>query len=100
MHAPTAVAEEAPFPPGHVEELLRLVVKAGRAHQLYLPNNPIYKGAIDALRSGFSESSRQTEARTPSFTETEISWFDHVVLSEPSKSADTLSWLFFKDGIR
>jgi hypothetical protein len=100
MHAPTAVAEEAPFPPGHVEELLRLVIKAGRAHQLYLPNNPIYKGALDALRSGFTAIWAQTDELTLSFTETGITWFEHVVLSEPSKSSDSLSWIFFKDGIR
>jgi HEAT repeat protein len=75
-------------------------VKAGRAHQLYLPNNPIYKGAIDALRSGFSAVWAQTEELPLTFTETAIYWYDEVVLSEPSKSADSLSWLFFKDGVR
>ena len=92
--------EEAPFPPGPVEELLRLFVKAGRAHQLYLPNNPIYKGALDALRAGFAAIWAQTDELTLSLTETEIIWFDHVVLSEPSKGSDSLSWLFFKDGVR
>lgn len=102
VQAPSGATEgqEAPFPPAPVEELLRLVVKAGRAHQLYLPNNPIYKGAIDALRGGFSAIWAQTDELTLSFTETEICWYDHVVLSEPSKSADSLSWLFFKDGVR
>jgi hypothetical protein len=90
----------APFAPAPVEELLRLVVKAGRAHQLYLPNNPIYKGALDTLRAGFSAIWAQTDELTLTFTETEICWFDHVVLSEPSKSADSLSWIFYKDGIR
>jgi hypothetical protein len=98
MHAPTT--EEAPFPPGPVEELLRLVVKAGRAHQLYLPNNPIYKGAIEALRGGFSAIWAHVDELTLTFTDSGITWFEHVVLSEPSKSADSLSWLFFKDGLR
>jgi HEAT repeat protein len=99
--APTAGStEEAPFPPAPVEELLRLVVKAGRAHQLYLPNNPIYKGALDALRGGFVAIWTHVDELTLSFTETEICWYDHVVLSEPSKGADSLSWLFFKDGVR
>jgi HEAT repeat protein len=102
VHAPSGANEgqEAPFPPAPVEELLRLVVKAGRAHQLYLPNNPIYKGAIDTLRAGFSAVWAQTDELTLTFTESEICWFTHVVLSEPSKSADSLSWLFFKDGVR
>jgi len=99
--APNAGAtEEAPFPPAPVEELLRLVVKAGRAHQLYLPNNPIYKGALDALRSGFAAIWTHVDELTLALTESEILWYDHVVLSEPSKSSDSLSWLFFKDGVR
>jgi hypothetical protein len=99
--APNAGAtEEAPFPPAPVEELLRLVVKAGRAHQLYLPNNPIYKGALDALRSGFAAIWTHVDELTLTLTESEIMWYDHVVLSEPSKSSDSLSWLFFKDGVR
>lgn len=99
--APAAGAtEEAPFPPAPVEELLRLVVKAGRAHQLYLPNNPIYKGALDALRGGFAAIWAQTDELTLTFSETEILWYEHVVLSEPSKSSDSLPWLFFKDGVR
>jgi len=93
-------ALESPFPPAPVEELLRLFIKAGRAHQLYLPNNPIYKGALDALRAGFSGIWVQTDELTLTFTETAICWFDHVVLSEPSKSGDSLSWMFFKDGVR
>ena len=93
-------ALESPFPPAPVEELLRLFIKAGRAHQLYLPNNPIYKGALDALRAGFSGIWAQTDELTLTFTETAICWFDHVVLSEPSKSGDSLSWMFFKDGVR
>ena len=91
---------DAPFPPAPVEELLRLFVKAGRAHQLYLPNNPIYKGALDALRAGFNAIWARTDELTLTFTETAIYWFDHPVLSEPGKSADSLSWLFFKDGVR
>src|SRR5436305_3524279 len=98
MHAPTM--EVAPFPPGPVEELLRLVVKAGRAHQLYLPNNPIYKGALDALRGGFTAIWTHVDELTLTLTESEILWYDHVVLSEPSKSSDSLSWLCFKDGVR
>ncbi|PYP67435.1 MAG: hypothetical protein DMD26_04595 [Gemmatimonadetes bacterium] len=79
---------------------MRLFVKAGRAHQLYLPNNPIYKGALDALRAGFSAIWARTDELPLTFSETEICWFEQVVLSEPSKSADSLSWMFFKDGVR
>ena len=107
MTSPTAPVEiggaetlETPLPPAHIEELLRLLAKAGRAHQLYLPNNPIYKQALDALRAGFAPIWSQVDEIVLGFTETEIRWYDHVVLSEPTKSADSLPWLFFKDGVR
>src|SRR4051812_5698875 len=47
-------ATTAPFEHGRVEELLRLFGKAARTHQLYLPNNPVYKTAHDALRAAFT----------------------------------------------
>jgi hypothetical protein len=91
---------EPPFPPAPVEELARLFVRAIRAHQLYLPNNPIYKGAIDGLRAGFAPIWTNTEELALSVTETDFRWFGHVVLAESAKSADSLPWLFYKDGIR
>lgn len=92
---------EPPFPPAPVEELLRLVVKAARAQQLYLPNNPIYRGAIDALRGGFAAVWSETDELVLTIGETEIRWFDTVVAGEAgNKSGDNLAWLFFKDGVR
>ena len=91
---------EAPFAPAPIEELLRLFAKAGRAHQLYLPNNPIYKQALDALRASFAPIWSQIDEIVLSFTETEIRWYDHAVMTEPTKSADSLPWLFYKDGVR
>lgn len=91
---------ELPFPPGPVEELLRLVVKAARAHQLYLPNNPIYRGAIDAVRTAFGAVWHHTEELVVTFTERDIRWCDYPVVEEPTKSADSLPWLFYKDGVR
>jgi HEAT repeat protein len=89
-----------PFPPAPVEELARLFVRAIRAHQLYLPNNPIYKGAIDGLRAGFAPIWTNAEELTLAVSETELRWFGHVVLTETTKAADSLPWLFYKDGIR
>lgn len=91
---------ELPFPPGPVEELFRLVVKAARAHQLYLPNNPIYRGAIDAVRAAFGGVWHNTEELVVTFTERDIRWCDYPVVEEPTKSADSLPWLFYKDGVR
>jgi hypothetical protein len=92
--------DDPPFPPAPVEELTRLFVRAIRAHQLYLPNNPIYKGAIDGLRAGFAPIWAHAEELTLAVTETDFRWFGRVVLEEAAKSSDSLPWLFYKDGIR
>jgi hypothetical protein len=102
----------APFPTGElerapalidralVEELLRLFGKAARAHQLYLPNNPIYKAAQDALRAGFAPIWERAEELVLSFTESEVKFDGETVLEESTKSSDSLPWIFYKDGVR
>lgn len=95
----TAV-EAPPFPPAPVEELLRLFGKAVRAHQLYLPNNPVYRSAIDAVRAAFQPIWRETDELPLRFSETAVNWYGHPVLSDANKTADNLAWTFFKDGIR
>jgi hypothetical protein len=94
--------QEPPFAPAPVEELLRLIGKAARAQQLYLPNNPIYRGAIDALRAGFVPVWNETDELPLAFLETEIRWYDARVAGDAgaAKSTDNLAWLFFKDGVR
>jgi hypothetical protein len=91
---------EPPFSSTPVEELLRLVAKAARAHQLYLPNNPIYRGAIDTLRAGFVTLWKETDEITLVIDETEVRWYGVSVTKETSKSTDNLAWLFYKDGVR
>jgi len=91
---------EAPFPPVLVEELMRAFVKAARAQQLYLPNNPIYRGAIEAVRAAFGPVWAQTEELVLTVAETELRWSDVAVLAEGPKGSDNLAWLFFKDGVR
>lgn len=92
--------QELPFPPAPIEELLRLFVKAVRAHQLYLPNNPVYKGAIDAVRSAFPAIWQHADEVSLTFTEGEIRWFGRPVMTETSRSPDSLPWTFYKDGVR
>jgi hypothetical protein len=91
---------EPPFPPALVEEMLKLLVKAVRAHQLYLHNNPIYLRAIDLLRQAFAAIWAHVDELDLVVTETEFRWCGTAVLSEPTKSTDSLPWMFFKDGIR
>jgi HEAT repeat protein len=93
---------EPPFAPGPIQELLRLIVKAARAHQLYLPNNPVYQGAITTLRAGFAPIWAETDEISLTVSEGEIRWFEAVVSdsSGSGKSSDSLAWLFYKDGVR
>jgi hypothetical protein len=93
---------EPPFAPTLVQELLRLIVKAARAHQLYLPNNPVYQGAITTLRAGFRPIWSEADEISLTISESEIRWFDVVIsdTSSSAKSSDSLAWLFYKDGVR
>ena len=90
----------APFERERVEELLRLFGKAARAHQLYLPNNPVYKSAHDALRAGFAPVWQETGELVLAFTENEVRWEGEPVLVELTKGSDSLPWVFYKDGVR
>lgn len=94
--------QEPPFSVAPVEELLRLIVKASRAAQLYLPNNPIYQGAISALKNGFAAIWDETDELCLTVTEQEMRWYDAVVseTGTGAKSGDNLAWLFYKDGVR
>ena len=83
-----------------IQELLRLFGKAARAHQLYLPNNPVYKAAQEALRAGFVPIWDQADELVLTFTESEVKYGGEVVLEERSKSSDSLPWTFYKDGVR
>jgi HEAT repeat protein len=99
---PEPESVEPPFSPAPIQELLRLIGKAARAHQLYLPNNPIYQGAINTMRAGFAPIWGEADEIVLAITEQEIRWFDTVVLdgSGSGKSSDSLAWLFYKDGVR
>ena len=90
----------APFERERVEELLKLFGKAARAHQLYLPNNPVYKSAHDALRAGFTPIWAEVDELVLAFTESEVKWEGDAVLAEATKSSDSLPWIFYKDGVR
>lgn len=91
---------QAPIELGLVQELLRLFGKAARAHQLYLPNNPVYKQALDNLRAGFLPIWEVTDEVALGFTESEVRYAGSVVLDGGGKSSDNLAWLFYKDGVR
>lgn len=92
--------QEPPFAPALVEELLRQLVRTARAHQLYLPNNPVYMGAVSALRGDFQAIWQHTDELELRISEVDFKWADRPVLVENTKSVDSLPWTFFKDGVR
>ena len=51
----TGTLEEPSFPIGHVTDLLKAFVKAVRAHQLYLPNNPMHSRSLEAVGGEFAD---------------------------------------------
>lgn len=91
---------EPPFSPTIVEETLRMLGKAARAHQLYLQNNPVYQRAIEQARQAFAPVWAQAEELVITVTEASFTWEGRAVMTEAEKSGDSLPWLFFKDGLR
>jgi HEAT repeat protein len=92
--APTGV-----LPASQVAELIAVMVKALRAFQIYLPNNPIYQRAIQNVRAAFKPIWATTEELVLKVVETEFLWEDQVVYRQINK-AESLSWSLFKDGMR
>ncbi len=90
----------APLEQERIGELLRLFGKAARTHQLYLPNNPVYKTAHDALRAAFAPLWAHVDEIVLTFSESEVKWDGETVLEEASRGSDSLPWIFYKDGVR
>jgi hypothetical protein len=80
--------------------MLKILVKAARAHQLYLHNNPTYLRALDYARAAFVPIWEVTDELVLDVTETELKWLGEAVLEEPEKATDNIPWMMYKDGIR
>lgn len=81
-----------------VETFLQVFLKALRAAQLYLPNNPVYQTAIENVRKAFPPLWEAATELHLLVLETELKWEGKVVLSQPRN--ESLAWLLFKDGVR
>ena len=96
-----AATEGPPFSTAPIEDMLRLLAKGVRAHQLYMHNNPTYVRAIELLRAAFPAIWEHTEAFTITVTESEFVWEGVIVLREGGgEASDSLAWVFYKDGVR
>ena len=73
---------EPPFSSTLVEEMWQVLVKAARAHQLYLHNNPTYLRALEIARAAFAPIWELTDELVFDVTETELRWHGEAVLRE------------------
>ena len=80
--------------------MLKTLVKAARAHQLYLHNNPTYLRALEYARAAFAPIWEVADELVFDVTETELKWHGETVLHEPEKATDNIPWMMYKDGIR
>ena len=85
--------------PSQVAELLQTVVKALRAFQMYLPNNPVHQRAAQNVKAAFVPIWSAVDELTLAVGETELRWEEEVVYSQLNK-AECLAWMLFKDGMR
>lgn len=92
--------EPPPCPPSIVEDVLKILDKAVRAHQLYMHNNPTYLKAVENARRAFDPLWQQVDELVLQVTETQLVWYEVPVHSQPDKAGDSLPWIFFKDGLR
>jgi HEAT repeat protein len=92
--------DEPSFPIVYVTDLLKAFVKAVRAHQLYLPNNPMHARSLQSVRDAFSALWQHTDELELQVVETQLTWEGRVVLDEHERTSDNIAWLFYKDGIR
>lgn len=104
MTAPESVQdterEAPPMPPVMVEDMLKLLDKAVKAHQLYMHNNPTYLKALENVRGAFAPLWEQVGSLVFQVTDTQLKWYGIPVHSHPEKGGDSLPWLLFKDGLR
>ena len=96
---PQPQTQTAVLPASQVAELIAVIVKALRAFQIYLPNNPIYQRAIQNVMAAFKPIWAITDELVLKVVETEFLWEDQVVYRQINK-AESLSWSLFKDGMR
>ncbi len=82
-----------------VEELLRTVVKAQRALQMYLPNNPVYHRAVEQLTDAFAPVWSVTGRLVLDILEDGIEWEGTPVYQQPSRG-EGAAWQLYKDGLR
>jgi HEAT repeat protein len=91
---------EPSFPIVYVTDLLKAFVKAVRATQMYLPNNPMHARSLEAVKEAFGHLWQHTDELVLQVVETRLEWEGRTVLDEGERTSDNVAWLLYKDGIR
>jgi HEAT repeat protein len=86
-------------PTAQVVELIAAMVKALRAFQIYMPNNPIYQRAVQNVQAACTPIWAASDELVLNISESEFSCEDQVVYRQVNKN-ESLSWSLFKDGMR
>jgi HEAT repeat protein len=89
----------AALPTAQVEELIKTMIKALRAFQMYLPNNPIYQKAHANIMQAFKPVWDGLDELVLSIVETDFVWEEAVVYHQPNKN-ESMAWTLYKDGMR
>ncbi len=99
MTTAAARSEGVVLPTSQISELFTSLVKAMRAFQMYLPNNPVYQRAAQQVRAAFAPVWAATDVLELQVVETDLHWEGEVVYQQLSKS-DSFAWALYKDGLR
>ncbi|MGI9089621.1 MAG: HEAT repeat domain-containing protein, partial [Gemmatimonadaceae bacterium] len=83
-----------------VAEMLKLMARAVRAHQLYMANNPMHARALESLRDSLTCLWAGRELVELRITEDEFLYDGEAVFTEGSRGGESLPWTIYKDGIR
>lgn len=94
----TAEAVTGELSPAQAGELLGLLAKGLRAHQMYQPNNPVYQRFMEGLRAAFARCWEQ--ASSLRFTVGEATFHYGDASFAIGEGRDSLAFFFYKDGIR
>jgi HEAT repeat protein len=86
-------------PTAQVVELIAAMVKALRAFQIYLPNNPVYQRAVQNVQAACTPIWAATDELVLNISEAEFTCEDQLVYRQVNKN-ESLSWTLFKDGMR
>ncbi|HUF64388.1 MAG TPA: HEAT repeat domain-containing protein [Gemmatimonadaceae bacterium] len=98
--AAPADTRQPPFPLALATEVARSFSRAVKAHQLYLPNNPMRAKADESLRLAFEMLWHHTDRIVLEIGETEFRCYGQKIFEEPERTTESIPWTFYKDGVR